>query len=75
MGASGAAILAFTAIALGERSIEESYFGGVVVTDMIYVRLLLIGCLILFSLKFNPKGLLPEVPVRPSRPEGVSGSE
>jgi len=75
MGASGAAILAFTAIALGERSIEESYFGGVVATDMIYVRLLLIGCLILFSLKFNPKGLLPEVPVRPPRPEGVSGSE
>ncbi len=75
IGASGAAIFAFTAIALGERSIEESYFGGEVVTDMIYVRLLLIGCLILFSLKFNPKGLLPEVPVRPSRPEGVSGSE
>jgi neutral amino acid transport system permease protein len=75
LGASGAAILAFTAIALGERSIEESYFGGVVVTDMIYVRILLIGCLILFSLKFNPKGLLPEVPVRPSRPGGVSSSE
>jgi ABC-type branched-subunit amino acid transport system permease subunit len=75
IGASGAAIFAFTAIALGQRSIDESYFGGNVVADMLYVKLLLIGCLMLFSLKYNPKGLLPEVPVRPSRPEGVSGSE
>jgi neutral amino acid transport system permease protein len=75
IGASGAAIFAFTAIALGQRSIDESYFGGNVTADMLYVKLLLIGCLMLFSLKYNPKGLLPEVPVRPSRPEGVSGSE
>jgi ABC-type branched-subunit amino acid transport system permease subunit len=75
IGASGAAIFAFTAIALGQRSIDESYYGGVVVADMLYVKLLLIGCLMLFSLKYNPKGLLPEVPMRPSRPEGVSGSE
>ena len=70
IGASGAAIFAFTAIALGQRSIDESYFGGNVTADMLYVKLLLIGCLMLFSLKYNPKGLLPEVPVRPSRPEG-----
>ncbi len=75
IGASGAAIFAFTAVALGQRSIDESYFGGNVTADMLYVKLLLIGCLMLFSLKYNPKGLLPEVPVRPSRPEGVSGSE
>jgi len=75
IGASGAAIFAFTAIALGQRSIDESYYGGVVVADMLYVKLLLIGCLMLFSLKYNPKGLLPEVPMRPSRPEGVPGSE
>ncbi|MED5398306.1 MAG: hypothetical protein VYD41_03125, partial [Candidatus Thermoplasmatota archaeon] len=75
IGASGAAIFAFTAIALGQRSIDESYFGGNVTADMLYVKLLLIGCLMLFSLKYNPKGLLPEVPVRPPRPEGVSGSE
>jgi len=37
---------------------------------MLYVKLLLIGCLMLFSLKFNSKGLLPEVPVRPERPSG-----
>lgn len=75
IGASGAAIFAFTAIALGQRSIDESYFGGNVTADMLYVKLLLIGCLMLFSLKYNPKGLLPEVPVRPSKPEGVSSSE
>ena len=75
IGASGAAIFAFTGIALGQRSIDESYFGGVVTADMLYVKILLIGCLMLFSLKYNPKGLLPEVPVRPSVPEEVTSSD
>ncbi|MBS65414.1 MAG: hypothetical protein CMA93_03715 [Euryarchaeota archaeon] len=75
IGASGATIFIFSAIALGERSIEESFFGGVVSADMLYVKLLLIGCLMLFSLKFNAKGLLPEVPVRPERPSGGETSE
>jgi hypothetical protein len=35
---------------------------------MAYVKVFLIGCLILFSLKYNAKGILPEVPVRPPRP-------
>ncbi len=69
IGASGGAIFLFAAVALGERSIEESFFGGSVSADMVYIKLMLIGCLMLFSLKFNSKGLLPEVPVRPSRPE------
>ena len=56
--------------ALGERSINESFFAGVVSADMVYIKLMLIGCLMLFSLKFNSKGLLPEVPIRPSRPDG-----
>ena len=75
IGASGAAIFSFGAIALGERSIEESFFSGVVSADMLYVKLLLIGCLMLFSLKFNSKGLLPEVPVRPERPPGGVSSD
>jgi len=29
---------------------------------------MLIGLLITLSLKYNPKGLLPEVPYRPERP-------
>jgi len=75
IGASGATIFIFSAIALGERSIEESFFGGIVTTDMLYFKLLLIGCLMLFSLKFNAKGLLPEVPVRPENPSGGVTSE
>ncbi len=43
--------------------------------DMLYFKLLLIGCLMLFSLKFNAKGLLPEVPVRPENPSGGATSE
>jgi len=47
----------------------------VVTADMLYVKILLIGCLMLFSLKYNPKGLLPEVPVRPSIPEEVTSGD
>ena len=69
-GLAGVAVFSFTAVALGQRSIDESFFGGVVTADMLYFKLFLIGCLMLFSLKFNTKGLLPEVPVRPERPNG-----
>ena len=75
VGASGCAIFAFTAIVLGERSINESFLFGEISADMVYVKLLLVGCLMLFSLKFNPKGLLPEVPNRPLRPIGGDCSE
>ena len=36
---------------------------------MAYVNVLLVGFVLLFSLKYNPKGILPEVPNRPDRPE------
>jgi ABC-type branched-subunit amino acid transport system permease subunit len=52
---------------LGERSITESFSGGILKVDMAYVKVLLIGCLMLFSLKLNPKGLIPEVPFRPKK--------
>tara|TARA_B100001939_G_scaffold254288_1_gene221197 strand:- start:97 stop:1461 length:1365 start_codon:yes stop_codon:yes gene_type:complete len=74
-GLAGVAVFSFTAIALGQRSIDESFFGGVVSADMLYFKLFLIGCLMLFSLKFNTKGLLPEVPVRPERPNGGESVE
>ena len=67
-GLSGAAVFTFTALVMGERSIEETFIGGDIVTNMAYVKVLLVGSLILFSLKFNPKGLLPEVPSRPPKP-------
>ena len=36
---------------------------------MAYVNVLLVGFVLLLSLKYNPKGILPEVPNRPVRPE------
>jgi hypothetical protein len=50
---------------LGQRSIDESFGTGAISADMAYVKVLLVGCLMLFSLKLNPKGLMPEVPFRP----------
>ncbi len=38
---------------------------------MSYLKIVLVGFVILISLKLNPKGLLPEVPYRPERPEEV----
>jgi ABC-type branched-subunit amino acid transport system permease subunit len=58
----------------GERAIDSAtnYAGEVSISggSMVYVKLLLIGALMMFSLKYNPKGMLPEVPARPGRPSG-----
>ena len=67
IGISGIFIFLFTLLLMGERSIDESFTGGVIRADMAYVKVLLIGCLMLFSLKLNPKGLIPEVPFRPNK--------
>ena len=67
IGISGSFIFLFTLLLMGERSIDESFTGGVIRADMAYVKVLLIGCLMLFSLKLNPKGLIPEVPFRPNK--------
>lgn len=67
IGISGTFVFLFTFIMLGERSIEESFTNALPMADMAYVKVLLIGCLMLFSLKLNPKGLIPEVPLRPSK--------
>lgn len=58
-----------------DRSIEEAYPTGVVRAGMAYVKVLLIGLLIVFSLRYNPKGLLPEVPYRPPHPAGKGAEE
>ncbi len=68
IGISGVFIFLFSLLMLGERSIDESFTGGIIRADMAYVKVLLIGCLMLFSLKLNPKGLIPEVPFRPNNP-------
>ena len=69
----GAAIFGFTALMMdGQRALAPAtnYAGEVTIsgTGMSYVKLVLIGSLMIFSLKFNPKGMLPEVPSRPERP-------
>ena len=65
IGMSGVFVFLFGVFMLGQRSIEESFTSGLVSADMAYVKVLLIGSLMLFSLKLNPKGLIPEVPFRP----------
>jgi hypothetical protein len=69
----GALVFAFTALLMqGERSLAAAtnYAGEVTISGagMAYIKLVLIGSLMLFSLKYNPKGMLPEVPMRPERP-------
>ena len=69
----GALVFAFTALLMqGERSLASAtnYAGEVTISGagMAYIKLVLIGSLMLFSLKYNPKGMLPEVPMRPERP-------
>ncbi|MBT4051227.1 MAG: ABC transporter permease [Euryarchaeota archaeon] len=65
VGISGIFIFLFTLLMLGQRSIDESFTSSIVSADMAYVKVFLVGCLMLFSLKLNPKGLIPEVPFRP----------
>ena len=54
---------------LHQRSIDEVFRGDIQV-NLAYVKVLIIGLIIVISLKFNEKGLLPEVPYRPERPNG-----
>ena len=75
IGICGALVFAFTAVMMGgERSIEAAtnLTGDVSIigASMAYVKVMLVGLLMLYSLKYNPKGLLPEVPSRPNRPTG-----
>jgi len=75
VGLSGTLVFTFAGLMMGQRSIDEVFGQAEISTAMAYVKVLLIGCLILFSLKYNPKGLLPEVPSRPERPEGGGTDE
>ena len=75
IGAWGAIVFSFTAVMMeGERAIDSAtnYAGEISISggSMVYVKLLLVGSLMMFSLKYNPKGMLPEVPARPGKPSG-----
>ena len=54
---------------LHQRSIDEVFRTDIQV-NLAYVKVLIIGLIIVISLKYNEKGLLPEVPYRPERSEG-----
>ena len=45
-----------------------------VIAEMAYVNVLLIGLVLILSLKYNSKGILPEVPNRPLRPDSGDSS-
>ena len=62
-------VFVLMALLLHENSIDE-VFRTSVSTNMSYVKVLLVGLILTISLKFNEKGLLPEVPYRPDRPKG-----
>ena len=65
-------ICALAVMFFDQRSIEEVFVIGqneIIQADMAYVKVLLVGLLLIFSLRYNPKGLLPEVPYRPSLPQ------
>jgi len=67
------AIFIICGVIFDQRSIDLVFpeiLGGIE-TKMAYVKLMLIGLLITMSLKYNPKGMLPEVPYRPARPKEV----
>ena len=72
IGVWGIIVFLFTAIMMNsDRALDTAtnYAGEVTISGggMVYVKLMLIGMLMLYSLKFNSKGLLPEVPSRPER--------
>ncbi len=76
-GICGSAIFAFTAFMMQDKSIEvvTNLSGDVSIAgaNMAYVKVMLVGCLMLLSLRYSPKGLLPEVPSRPARPTDLGG--
>jgi branched-subunit amino acid ABC-type transport system permease component len=68
-------IFALASFFFDERSITEVFPTGDIRAGMAYVKVLLVGALIVFSLRYNPKGLLPEVPFRPENLDTVKGVE
>ncbi len=48
-----------------DLSIEEVFLRGKVIVNLSYLKLALIGLIIIVALQLAPKGLIPEVPSRP----------
>ena len=58
-----------------QRSIDEAFPSGAITAELAYVKLGLIGLVILLALRFTPKGLVPEVPYRPEKAMESRGGE
>jgi len=58
-----------------DLSITTPFSSGNVIAELAYVKLGLLGLVILVSLLVAEKGLLPEVPSRPARPSSLTETE
>jgi len=57
-----------------DLSITEVFGTGSIVVNLVYLKLILIGFVILISLMISDRGLLPEVPKRPENPDSSETS-
>ena len=51
-----------------DLSIDQVFARGIITANLEYLKLALIGGVIVGTLQLSPKGLLPEIPGRPKRP-------
>jgi hypothetical protein len=58
-----------------ERSIIEAFPKGTVILELSYLKLALIGLVIIVALRVAPKGLLPEILFKPKRKGKVGENE
>jgi ABC-type branched-subunit amino acid transport system permease subunit len=54
-----------------DRSISEVFSKGNVILSLSHLKLALIGTVIVVALLMSSKGLLPEIPSKPKRPDGL----
>ncbi|HIG03620.1 MAG TPA: hypothetical protein EYQ53_04480 [Candidatus Poseidoniales archaeon] len=58
-----------------QAAIDEVFPKGEIIATLTYVKLFLIGMIIIVTLHLAPKGILPEIPFRPKFPEAIKGGE
>lgn len=58
-----------------QAAIDEVFPRGEITATLTYVKLLLIGLIIIITLHMAPKGMLPEIPFRPARQNVESAGE
>jgi hypothetical protein len=58
-----------------QQSIDKPFPNGRITAELAYVKLALVGVVILAALRYAPKGLIPEVPFRPGEVVENGGEE